>query len=626
MTFNYQFQNLPELFLKRAEENNCKTIFYFKPRKGRKEEKSFEQLNWNESKKQVEHLALGLIRIGSQPTDNIGILANTCIEWVIADIAIMCSAAITVSLYHTCTPEELLYLINDADLKYIFVEDKKQLEKVLQVYKETKLQGIIVFDEAVQKPEANIPIYLLSEIQHSEDPILASEDKNTVNEAFEINSVIKERIANIRLDDNATIVYTSGTSGQLKGVLLTHKNILAQIQSISSVVPINNSAQHSLLAFLTSAHIFQRIAGGWYFIDQACPIYWCNRIERVAQYLHESNATIILSVPLILEKIKSKILNQIEELPDASKLIVKNALNAAIAFKRAEFKAQSKIVKTIMRLAHQGVYESVLKKVAEKISPTLKVIISGGAPISPATIEFFHALGIYLIEGYGLTENTAVLCANSIWEITMNSVGKPLSGTEIKIAEDGEILAKGDIIFKEYWNKPEATREAFTDDGWFKTGDLGHLDKAGNLFITGRKKDLIVNAGGKKIMPALIEESVRASLYIDQIAVFGDKQRWIGALITLHKEAVLKTLGRDPKIINDEGWEILCESDEVNKLITHDLQDKLKHLAEYEKVQKFKILPQPFSQEKDELTHTMKLKRKVVESNYKAIIDSLFVI
>jgi len=610
------YQSLPSLFFTIAKQHASLVAAYYKQNESRKDDKTpFIEVSWENMADAVSALAAGLHDIGLKPQDKVGIMSNTCLEWTEADIAIMAAGGVTVSVYHTCSSEELLYLLNDSGQKFIFVEDKRQLDKLLKVCENSQLQGIIIFEaDGISKDKTNckLPIYSFDE--------LIALGQNKLQE----NSLLLEAIyQQVQPNQLASIVYTSGTSGVLKGVMLTHLNILLQLQAIEHAVPIRGaSLNHSLLAFLTSAHIFQRIAGEWYFISQACPVYYCNRIERVGQYLKECPASIILSVPLVLEKIKNKVLSQIENMDPSPRALIKSALNAAITLKKAELSLQSRFMRSIARNAHKMLYLSILKQIKEQISPSLKAVISGGAPLSAETIEFYHAIGIHLIEGYGLTETTGILCCNQVEKIQVGSVGKAFKGVEIKIAEDGEIWARGQVIFGGYLNKPEETSECMTEDGWFKTGDLGHLDREGNLFITGRKKDLIVTAGGKKVSPALLEEKIKSSSLIDQIAIFGDKRKWLVALITLQKDGVKQALKKE--VQTDDEWSALIESPELINLLEKELQTKCEGLAEYEKIKRFKILANPFSQAKDELTHTMKVKRRVIEKNYADLIESLY--
>jgi long-chain acyl-CoA synthetase len=603
------YPNLPDLFFSQAHKNASKTATYHRV-KELKGDHGFEETSWTSLAQKVSEIAAGLIGLDVQKQDHIGILSNTRIEWMMSDVAIMSAGAVTVSLYHTCTPEELVYLINDSNLKILFVEDKKQLDKILKIIKETSLEGIVLIEHLPEKPQLDIPVIFLEELVESGRKTLVQNQ-----------SLVSERYKSIQVTDLATIIYTSGTSGQLKGVVISHENILQQLESIPYTVPIKAPAENSLLAFLPNAHVFQRIAGQWYFISQSCPVYFCSRIERVPQYLKDSKATIVLSVPMILERIRSKVMQQIEELPASSQTPLKAALSAAIELKRTEFTAQSFTIRYAAKTAHKILFELLLRKIKDKISPSLKAVISGGAPINEDTVLFFHAIGIYLVEGYGLTETTGIMTANSVKSLKLNSVGKPLKDVHIKTEEDGEILVSGKVVFNKYWNKPEETQEALSE-GWFRTGDLGHIDKDGYLFITGRKKDLIINAGGKKISPVLIEECIKNSPFIDQIAVFGDKQKWLVALITLQREALIaKLLGQESEMFN---WEEFVLTDEVKNLVRTELEKLCLHLADYERVKKFKILPESFSQAKGELTHTMKLKRNVIAQNYSNEIDELY--
>lgn len=592
--------NFIELFFEIASQKEQEIAAYFK---NNEEEAHFSQITWKEKAEKVKNLAVNLKNLGLNQGEHIGILSNTRLEWTISDLGIMANGSVVATFYHTCTPEELIYLIKDSGIKFLFIEDKKQFKKIMQITDQINLKGLCLIEKFDHENIENIPVYYFSDLI-----------QNSSNLEFEP--------AKIQSQDMATIVYTSGTSGQLKGVVLTHKNILLQLNAIAERVPIKD--QHSLLAFLTSAHIFQRIAGELYFISQGQPIYYCKRIERIGQYLKESKATIVLAVPLLMQKIKDKTLAGIENLPDSQKNAVQTALKAAIELKKIELGAKSFTLRFAAKMAHKALYKSVLYKIKEKISPNLIAVISGGAPISPETVLFFHAIGIYLVEGYGLTETTGIMSANSEKFLQPESVGKPLKNLQVKIAEDDEILVKGEVIFEKYWQKPEATIEAFTEDNWFKTGDLGRLDKENFLYIIGRKKDLIVNAGGKKISPVLIEESLKVCPYIDQVAIFGDKQKWLIALITLHTSIVLKQILGEAGESKIDDWPKIAESDEVKKLIGSELEKLCSHLAEHEKIRKFKILVEPFSQAKDELTHTMKLKRRIIEKNYAQEINKLY--
>ena len=616
MSLITNFDNLAQMFFSHAKAyQQSPILFKLKDGLGKKDKLVYESYSWQKVAHLVESVGAALLQNNIQKADRIGILSNTRLEWTIADIAIISTGAITTTLYHTCSSEEVYELIVDSGLDFLFIEDKKQLDKIINIQDKINLKGLVVF-EAIDEEKLKSLNCKFSVINWSD---FLESGKNILNQ----NPQILENVyKSLKKEDIASIVYTSGTGGKLKGAVLNHGNFLAQFIAIVDRVPLHRPEPYALLTFLPSAHIFNRVAGQWYFISQNCPIYYCSRMEKIAQYLEETPAQIILSVPLLLSKIKDKTTNKINDLKPSAKLIVENALKMAIILKKAELNAKSFTVRNIARLGYKAIYESVLKQIKDKISPSLKAIISGGAPISTEILEFFQALGIYVIEGYGLTETTGILCANSAEKVKIGSVGQPLKGIEVKIAEDGEIMAKGEIIFQSYWNNEISSQEALNEDKWFLTGDIGYLDEENNLFITGRKKDLIINSGGKKISPALIEEKVKSSSFIEQIAVFGDQQKWLVALITLNKEAVLKALSIENT--DQINWQDLIETNSLKELIEKDLADKCEGLAEYEKIKRFKILPEYFSQNKGELTHTLKLKRKIIQENYGEIINNLY--
>jgi long-chain acyl-CoA synthetase len=595
-------KNLGQLFLSTVNEHSLEKAIYYKQREDRKNEDPFLELTWKEIKEKVFVLATFLLKSGFKKGDRVAIFSNTRLEWMLSDLATIILGGVTVAFYHTCSVEELGILLNDAKPTFVFIEDHRLFKRFLETdYR--SVDKVILFEDYVEETQT---FTAFNEVL-----------KTLNNLENEILKIIEQTLP----DDLATVVYTSGTSGDLKGAMLTNKNILTQMESIPVSIPIDKKqGDYCLLAFLTTAHIFQRIAGQWYFISQGRPMVYCNKIELVPAYLKNSPANIMLAVPLMLDKIKSKVEAKISELEDSKKETVKRVFSISKAWKSYELNISNSYLRKFLHKIHSLTFAKLLKPIKDQISPSLKAVVSGGAPISEDTLLFFHALGIYLIEGYGLTETSGILTANSPFFIKKCSIGKALNGVKLRIAEDGEIQASGEVIFQGYLNKPDATAETFTEDGWFKTGDIGSIDSKGFLQITGRKKDIIVTAGGKKVSPALIEQKFKASSFIDQTAIFGDKQKWIVALITLHQEAV-------EKLFQDLGkcsWHELIETPEVKKLIDTEINSLSEGLAEYEKIRKYKILPEPFSQNKGELTHTMKIKRKTIEANYGHEIEKLY--
>ena len=607
--------SLPSLFLARLEESK-NDIALFK-------DHPFVSVSWNEFGSLFKELSAGLLEIGLQKGDRASVISRTRMEWAASDLAIMCAGGITATVYYTCPTHEIAYLLKDSGSCFIFVENKNSLSKTLDALKSEgmpDIKGICVFDpEGIDKfkklePE-KINIYSFDELRAKGKERLEKE-----------NDLIEKIIASIKEEDIATIVYTSGTSGNFKGVVLTHKNLISQIAAMKKRVPIiHNEKKFALFAFLTSAHIFQRVAGDLYFLSEGCPVYYCPRIEKVGNYLRDSDANVILVVPMFFEKIKTKIETAVNDMSPRRKTMFSWALKKATEIKEKQLNSEKISLADSVLL--DGLQKVLFRPIRNNIGKDLKFFISGGAPLSKEVFVFFEALGFRVIEGYGLTECSSVIAANTLEKSKIGSVGPALDGAEIRISpEDDEVQVRGKVIFREYWNLPKETEEAFTKDGYFRTGDLGRLDEDNFLFITGRKKDLIVLSSGKKVSPALIEETIKGSLFIDQVAIFGDDQRWLGALITLNKPGLLKHLGefKDGEKITEKEWKEFVQSERVKKIISEDIKKRGERLAEYERIKRFKILENSFSHEKGEMSHTLKLKRNVIQANYAKEIAELF--
>lgn len=612
--------SLPNLFLARLEESK-NDIALFK-------DHPFVPVLWHEFGSLFKELSAGLIEIGLQKGDRASIISRTKMEWAASDLAIMCAGGITATVYYTCPTSEIAYLLKDSGSCFVFVENKNNLSKTLDALntddmKEIKsnIKGICVFDSQEKKE--------IEEIKKTEKILIFSFDELRAKGKERLekeNDLIEKTIASIKEEDTATIVYTSGTSGNFKGVVLTHKNLISQIAAMKKRVPITyNEKKFALFAFLTSAHIFQRVAGDLYFLSEGCPVYYCPRIEKVGNYLRDSEANVILVVPMFFEKIKTKIETAVSDMSPRRRTMFSWALKKATEIKEKQLNSEKISLADSVLL--DGLQKVLFRPIRNNIGKDLKFFISGGAPLSKEVFVFFEALGFRVIEGYGLTECSSVIAANTLEKSKIGSVGPALDGAEIRISpEDEEVQVRGKVIFREYWNLPKETEEAFTEDGYFRTGDLGRLDEDNFLFITGRKKDLIVLSSGKKVSPALIEETMKGSLFIDQVAIFGDDQRWLGALITLNKLGLLKHLGefKDGEKITEKEWKELVQSERIKKIISEDIKKRGERLAEYERIKRFKILENSFSHEKGEMSHTLKLKRNVIQANYAKEIAELF--
>jgi|GEM_PF-4884650 len=590
-----KFSNLPALFAEKATQQGKTGIAAYR---GLEREK----ITWSDLRDMVEEVAAALIDIGVSEGSCIGICAPTCFEWVICDIAIMSVGAISTTFYEKASASEFKDLIRHSGSEFIFVFDQKVLGRVLEIKGETDLQGICVLNDKYNA-NGDQSVCSLNNLRQ-----IGRSSLETHRQALE------DRQAKLTRESLASIVYTSGTSGSPKGVMLTHGNFLAEIESIRDRIPLDlENRKHELLAFLPSAHIFQRVCGNWYFMSQGCPVHYCPEAEKAAKYLQKSQAEVILAVPLVLEKIKRKVLNALSDLPGFKGELLRYAFRHALSLTEKSFEAGG--ICSLERSA-LNIWRSLLGNLLRnKISPNLRLIISGGAPLAADILLFFEAIGIRVIEGYGLTETTAVLAANFLTKSKISSVGSALDNIELKISDQGEILARGDNIFVGYW-KEESTQSHLDEDAFFHTGDLGRIDEDGFLYVVGRKKELIVNSAGKNISPSKVENNLKKSRYIDQAVVFGDNQRWLIALIVPDRELCSKELNED--------WEKIYQSNELHDLLDREIKAVTKDLPDHEKIRKFKILHAPFSSEKNEITHTMKLRRHIIEQNYRADIMSLY--
>lgn len=596
-----KYKSLAELFFKRAEKYGDRVLMRYKTRINQ----PLEEYSWNQVKSFVEQITAGLESLGAMPGDKIGLLSATCHMWMPIDLGILSLGAVTVPLYHNSTPDSVLYIANDANLKFIFVKDKIQLQKVRSNWdKLPHLQFAIVMFDRGDIPKNDHKIITLDALFKIGQEALA-----------ESSNLVAERASAIALDDLASIIYTSGTTGEPKGVMLTHRNFLVAALSFYQYVPLEEGM--NMLSFLPLAHIFERVSSEFYGIDQGLIFTYCEKIEFLPGLLIESNCQIMNVVPRMLEKIYDKIMAQAAKLPPRARSTFDKAVAIGIDYAKKKFNKES--IPWSLEIKYSIAKKVVLSKIKEKLAPNLKIFVVGGAPFSQDLAYFFAAIGCPVIEGYGLTETSAPITVNPPWAIRPGTVGLPFRHFDVKISDDGEILCKGESVFAGYYNKPEATRDAIID-GWFHTGDIGEFDSNGYLKITGRKKDLIVTAGGKKIAPVAVESVLLESPYLSQVVVFGDKKKYLVALIILNLDSVRQYLLKN----NIEILEPMNLMLEVNQLIDSEIKKANSNLASFEQIKAFAILDHEFTIDSGELTPTLKVKRNLVYQRYQDIIDPLF--
>ena len=571
----------------------------------RKVNKKFLGITYSEFKEQTENFAYGLASFGIKAGDKVAIISENRPEWVFSDMAILGLGAVDVPLYPSLTADSVEFILNNSEAKGIIVSNNFQLNKINKIKKNCRhLEFIIVFNEIETDPEEK-NLYLFKEIQ----------EKGT-EFAKQHPGLFKDTISKVDENDLGTIIYTSGTTGEPKGVMLTHKNILSNVNSALEAFPI--SKDDIFLSFLPLCHIFERMGGYYTAFSSGGTIYYAESIESVASNMLEVKPTIITTVPRLFERIYSKIIKNVESQPASKQKIFHWAIEVG-----KEYCKNKKLGKISMKLnmEHKLAERLVFSKLRERTGGKLRFFISGGAPLSKELGEFFEAVGLMIIEGYGLTESSPVLAANRADDYKFGTVGKPFPGVELKLASDGEILAKGPNIMQGYFKNKKET-DSVLKDGWLHTGDIGVFDSEGFLRITDRKKHLFKTSGGKYIAPTPIENLFLASKYIDQFVLIGDRRMFLSALIVPDYEAITE-YADSHKIEYGDKTE-LAKHDDIYKVIEKDMAKLQKKLANFERVRKFVLLDRPFSLESGEITPSLKIRRKIVEERYNNLIEEMY--
>ena len=537
----------------------------------------WREVSWPEAAPRVEALANGLLAHGIRRGDAVAVLARTRLEWVLLDWAVMRIGAVVVGIYPTNTAKECAYILAHSESVLAFAEDDAQRAKLASVKADTPgLREIVRFDD-----------------------LAALEDEGRAF-AAEHPDALEAAEREIQEDDLATLIYTSGTTGPPKGCMLTHRNLVTAAIRVQTNLEDGGDV---ILLFLPLAHTFGRLAhhaGSFY----GSTVAFVADATRVGEALVAIRPTVLPSVPRIYEKIHTGVLDQIESSGGAKRAIGRWALAAGAHASRLRRAGQS--VPLPLRVQVAVADRLVFAKVKDKLGGRLRVGVSGGAPLGVDVLEFFHALGLLVVEGYGLTETGSSLSVNDPEDFRFGTVGRAVEGNEVRFDEDGEILVRSDTVFAGYYKDPEATAEAFTEDGFFRTGDVGEMDADGFLKITDRKKDLIITAGGKNIAPQNLENALKASRFISQALVVGDRRPYVTALITLEQEEIDKS-GRDPR-----------------ELVQEIVDDVNRDRVRVEQIKRFAILPRDFTQEDGEVTPTLKLRRKVVHEHFAQEIDELY--
>ncbi len=596
-----QFSTVAELFdrvtTRMADEK--------RPMLRHKVDGAYADISYAEFRRKVFLFAHGLASLGIRKGDMVAIVAENRPEWIVADMAIVCLGAVSVPVYPTLTPKQLEFIFNDAAVKMAIVSNNFQLAKIFQIKSGVKTLGRIV---------------TMSEREPSQEELVRTyADLYRLGGAFEkMNSgFLRESISKVKPDDLLTIIYTSGTTGNPKGVMLTHKNLVSNIHAAASVIPFG--PEDVLLSFLPLCHSFERMAGYYTAFSCGALVAYAESIETVRDNLLEVHPTIVTTVPRLFERIHGRILKMVDSSPAPRRKIFYWALEVGRRYVEAKRRHSVPIG---LAAQHAVAAKLVFSKLQERTGGKIRFFVSGGAALPKALGEFFEAIGITIIEGYGLTETSPVLTVNRLDDYKYGTVGKAVPGVEIKIADDGEILAKGPNIMSGYYNNPKATAEVIDKKGWFHTGDVGMFDAEGHLVITDRKKHLFVTSGGKNIAPQPIENILLTSKYIDQVVLIGDGRMFCTALVVPEFEN-LKEYANALSIAY-VGDEELTRNAQIRLLYREEIDHVQKNLAHFERVRRFELLPQALTVENGEITPTMKVKRKIVEQKYSDLIEKMY--
>jgi long-chain acyl-CoA synthetase len=590
---------LARMFWNRVERDGDR------PAQQSKEAGVWKTRSWRQVGETVRELATGLLALGRKKDDAVGILSASRAEWVQADFAVFSAGCRTIPIYPTYPPDLIQYIVNDAGVKTLFVEDPAQLAKVLEVRgKMDGLEQIVVIQGHQGEPSSQIMTW----------DGLRRLGRDSVER---LKSDLAGRVAEVKPEDIATIVYTSGTTGPPKGVVQTHGNHMATLESAAKMAGIEDGDTH--LLFLPLAHSFARLES-FIGVHRGLTTAFAENIDKLRDNLPEVKPHFICSVPRVFEKVYAGVIARAE----AGSPLKKRIFYWAVGVGRQVSKLQQarKPVPPGLAFKHRIAHKLVFSKLHEALGGRLRFAVSGGAPLSKEIAEFFHAAGILILEGYGLTETCPSLTFNRLDNFKFGSVGQAQPGIEIKIAPDGEILGRGANIAKGYFKKPEATAEVFLPDGWFATGDIGRVDGDGFLFITDRKKDLIVTAGGMNIAPQNIENLLKGDPFISQAMVHGDKRPYPVALLTLNSEELAKFAKAEGILDTDPAS--LARHPKVVERVSRIVEERNAELQSYAKVKKFAILPADFTVESGLLTPTLKVKRKVITDKHREVLDSLY--
>ncbi len=591
-------QTLAELFLQAAEKHNRRDALNYK------RDNAWHSVSSDEMISRAKSISLGLYSLGVKNGDRAAILAANSPDWTITDAGCQLCGVVDVPIYTTLAPHSVEYIINDSGAKVFFLQDASTYKKFESIFAACKtIEKIVLFDNSGADVFNSISLSELEKLGAD----LALEQPNLMNNL----------IAEVKAEDIATLIYTSGTTGEPKGVMLSHKNLVSN--AINSSAGFTFSENDKPLSVLPLSHVYER-TGMYLYILNGMAVYYAESIDKVANNLKEVAPTIFVGVPRLFEKVYAKAKLAASKESRVKERIFDWAIE--IGKEHAQMLAANEAVSTIPALKYNLADKVVFAKFREFFGGKLRFCITGGAAISDEIFLIFTGSGVPIMQGYGLTETSPVITSNNPDSVKIGTVGKPIQNTAIRIAEDGEIEAFGPGIMLGYFNKPQATREVFTADGWFKTGDIGDIDNDGFLRITDRKKELFKTSGGKYIAPSPIEQKIKGSRFVNQVVLIGNNRKFVSALIVPDFD-VLKNYAEIKELVLKTPSEF-CRNEQIIDLFQREVTRLTEGLARFETVKKVALLENELTVETGELTPTLKVKRRIVDEKYKQLIDELY--
>ena len=568
----------------------------------------WQEISWNEYCRHVRHCCLGLMELGLSRGDHVSIFGENEPEWLYADLAVQSAGGVAVGVYPTNPAKEACYVIGHSDSIFVVCDNQEQVDKVLEVKEELPLlRKIIVTD--------------MKGLRHYTDPmIMPFGSVEDIGRKVEENDPEKyyRTMDKLKSEDVAIMVYTSGTTGPPKGAMLSHDNVVQFLKAQSQVLPQYDTDE--IVSYLPLCHVAERMMSVFFPLNSGATVNFAESVETVTMDMREILPTFYLAVPRIWEKMMASIIIKMKDATWIKRKMYE--ICSPIGERMADARLSGGPIPFSLKLMYGLGYLGLFRHLRKELGLLrARVAVSGAAPIAPEVLKFFHSLGVPVLEGWGMTEETGIGTCNVLEDVKLGTVGKPIPGVELKIAEDGEILLKCNHVFVGYWKDPEATAKT-VQDGWLYTGDVGELDQEGRLKITDRKKEIIITSGGKNIAPSEIENHLKCSPYINEAIVIGDGRKFLSALIQIEYDNVAKWAQEHS--IAYTTFKSLAQNQQVNEMIKQEVHEANKDFAQVETIKKFRLLDKELDHDDDELTATLKLRRKTVYKKFGDIIEEMY--